>query len=56
MVIGRVGSEVLKQKVGNLKMETIGSSSQQLQASITALVFLLFILTFAVNDFRCVFL
>ena len=46
----------MKQKAGNLKMETIKSSSQQLQASIIASVFLLLILTFAVNDFRCVFL
>ena len=42
---------VLKQKSGNWKMATIRSSSQQLQASITALVFLLLISTFAINNF-----
>ena len=47
---------VLKQKCGNWKMETIRSSSRQLQASITALVFLRLISTFAVNDFLCEYL
>merc|ERR1711946_57146 len=46
---------VLKLKSGNWKMETIRSSSRQLQASITALVFFQLISTFAVNDFLCVF-
>ena len=36
-------------------METIKLSSQLLQASITALVYLLLISTFAVNDFLWIF-
>ena len=46
----------LKQKSGNWKMATLKLSSQLLQTSIMALVFLSLISISAVNDFLCVFL